>query len=90
MQFKRDFSNLAKSEATSKGHLDQIRRNLRPTKTQDEDEMEPTQEPNKDATYQLFASFKNSGKIYTDQTGRFPVTPSKRNKYILIMYRMQF
>ena len=57
---------LPKSEATSKGHLDQIRRNLRATKTHDDhdDEMEPTQVPNNDATYyQLFAFIENTGKI---------------------------
>ena len=48
--------------------------------------MEPTQEPNNNATYQLFASFQNTGKIYTDQSGRFPVTSSEGNKYILLIY----
>ena len=48
--------------------------------------MEPTQEPNNDATYPLFAFIENSGKIYADQTGRFPVTPSKGSKYILLIY----
>ena len=60
---------------------------MRSTKTQEEEEeLEPTQEPNNDTTYQLFASIENTGKIYTDQTGRFPVTESKGNKYILLMY----
>jgi len=27
-----------------------------------------------------------TGKIYTDQTGRFPVTSTRGNKYILFMY----
>ena len=27
-----------------------------------------------------------TGKIYTDQTGRFPVTSRKGNKYILVTY----
>ena len=31
-----------------------------------------------------------SGKKYTDQTGRFPVTSSKGNKYILVAYHYDF
>ena len=27
-----------------------------------------------------------TGKIYTDQTGRFPVTSTRGNKYILVAY----
>ena len=34
----------------------------------------------------LFKTFYLSGKIYTDQTGRFPVTSSRGNKYILVAY----
>ena len=31
-------------------------------------------------------SISDLGKIYTDQTGRFPVTSSQGNVYILILY----
>ena len=34
----------------------------------------------------FFKTVDLSGKIYTDQTGRFPVTSSKGNKYILVAY----
>ena len=27
-----------------------------------------------------------NGKMYTDQTGRFPITSSRNNKYIMIVY----
>ena len=27
-----------------------------------------------------------TGKIYTDQTGRFPVTSSKGSKYLMVLY----
>jgi hypothetical protein len=82
--------HLPKSEATTKGHLDQSRKNLRSTKTDDMD-LEEEQEPNNTQTHQIFAAIENTdriytGKIYTGQTGRFPVTSSQGNKYILVLY----
>jgi hypothetical protein len=81
------------SEATTKGHMDQTRKNVRTTQTranqpkvQREQEDEPKQEPNNASTQQLFAAITETGKIYTDQTGRFPVTSSRGNKYILVLY----
>jgi hypothetical protein len=35
---------------------------------------------------QRLATIEDTGKIYTDQTGRFPVTSSRGNKYILVLY----
>ena len=78
--------HLPKSEATTKGHLDQTRKNLRSTKITEEPETDPIQEPNNQPTQQLFATIESTGKIYTDQTGRFPVTSSQGNKYILLLY----
>ena len=38
-------------------------------------------------THQIFLKVTEcSSKIYTDQTGRFPVTSSRGNKYIMIAY----
>jgi hypothetical protein len=34
----------------------------------------------------VYAATIDAGKIYTDQTGRFPVVSSKGNKYIMILY----
>jgi hypothetical protein len=34
----------------------------------------------------VYAATINTGQIYTDQTGRFPVVSSKGNKYIMILY----
>jgi hypothetical protein len=81
--------HLQHSEATSKGHLDQTRKNVRSTKTTDnnnEVDAIPVQEPNNAATNCLFATIDDAGRIYTDQTGRFPVTSSQGNKYILVLY----
>jgi hypothetical protein len=37
-------------------------------------------------TQLVYASTLDSGQIYTDQTGRFPVVSSKGNKYTMILY----
>jgi hypothetical protein len=83
--------HLPKSEATTKGHMDQTRKNLRSTKTMDNSNLEEEQEPNSPQTHQIFAAIENTdkiytGKIYTDQTGHFPVTSSQGNKYVLVLY----
>jgi hypothetical protein len=57
----------------------------------DDMDLEEEQEPNNTQTHQIFAAIENTdkiytGKIYTDQTGRFPVTSSQGNKYILVLY----
>jgi hypothetical protein len=31
-------------------------------------------------------AIETTGQIYTDQTGRFPTTSSRGNKYIMILY----
>jgi hypothetical protein len=39
-------------------------------------------------THQVFSAIVDSGtrKIYTDQTGKFPVTSSRGNKYLFVLY----
>jgi hypothetical protein len=44
------------------------------------------QEADKTATYQVFTSIESTGRIYTDQTGCFPVRSSQGNNYILVAY----
>jgi hypothetical protein len=34
----------------------------------------------------IYAAMIDAGQIYTDQTDRFPVISSKRNKYIMVLY----
>jgi hypothetical protein len=64
--------HLPKSEATSKGHLVQTRKNVRSTKTTKNPCSDPVQEPHNKQMHQLFATIESSGKIYTDQN----VSPS--------------
>ena len=86
--------HLPKSTATVKGHLNQQRKNVRSTQR-------PVSEPNPKPkseipildsdlnvkTHQVFAAaIEITGQISTDLTGRFPVTSSRGNKYLLVLY----
>ena len=46
----------------------------------------PQSTQSEDTNLVIFKTVDLSGKIYTDQTGRLPVTSSKGNKYILVAY----
>jgi hypothetical protein len=79
--------HLSKSTSTTKGHLNQQRQNARTTKVKDPKVI--MTEPYLDQgikTHYVYAATIDAGKIYTDQTGRFPVVSSKGNKYIMILY----
>ncbi len=80
-------SNVAKhmphSPATVKGHMDQIRQNLRSTKPP----------PNPDGTnktfevYSTVETFSNdTNQTYSDLTGQFPITASSGVRYLLVLY----
>jgi hypothetical protein len=81
------------SEATTKGHMDQTRKNAQSTKSktthcptiQQEEENDPKQEIKNASTHQLFATITDTGKIYTNKTGQFPVTSSPGNQYVLVI-----
>ena len=85
--------HLTKKQSTILGNLQQPQKGLRSTQ---EKFMHSYQDPEHDQFLQATQSentnvvfFKTvylSGKIYIDQTGRFPVTSSKGNKYILAAY----
>jgi hypothetical protein len=79
--------HLSKSTSTTKGHLNQQRKNARTTKFKDTNEI--VTEPDLDhgiKTQFVYAATIDAGQIYTDQTGRIPVVSSKGNKYIMILY----
>ena len=60
------------------GHLDQERKNQHSTKIMIR-KREKTQ-------FVKLVIPQEEGKIYTDQTGRFPTTSSRGYKYILVLY----
>jgi hypothetical protein len=83
------------SVATAKGHLDQVRKNLRSTRmkpkdvpTPDLDDVFPAQESPTSTCYVTAITLPTAptGKYYTDQTGRFPCTSSSGSNYVLVAY----
>jgi hypothetical protein len=79
------------------GHMDQTKAGTRSTKSsripQPEsppppDSMKPpNQAPQNDKTNMVFLTIAEvNGQLFTDQTGRFPVTSNKGNNYIVIFY----
>ena len=52
----------------------------------DQGHSDPVQEPDNDKTWPVMVTVDETHKIYTDHTGKFPITSSRGTKYILIMY----
>jgi hypothetical protein len=90
--------HLPKSIATVKGHLNQHRKNVRSTKPKmapttdspDPDTSPKQLEPNV-RTHHVYATsiidpIDPTGQIATNLTGRFPVTLSRGNKCIVVLY----
>ena len=46
----------------------------------------PEQEENNTKTNAMYAIVLEEGRIYTDQTGHFPVYSSRGSKYIMVLY----
>ena len=62
---------LPKSSSTAMGHMDQTRKHVRSTKiyqpiSHDDDQQELNNHP----THNVFATIKETGKVYTDQMGQ--------------------
>jgi hypothetical protein len=77
---------LGKSDATTKGHLNQSRQNIRSTQ-QPEVITEPDADiVQEDKCHYLYAITLETNQIYLYLTGRFPTTSLSGNKYMLIMY----
>ena len=65
---------LCPSIATAKGHIRQIKQNIRSTKTT----LNIT-------NLEYTKSYELSKLICSDQTGSFPITSSKGNKYVMVV-----
>jgi hypothetical protein len=85
---------LPKSLATAKGHLKAAPKNLRSTSITrpalaptDANTAMTTPTSSHVRTHLVYAKHISiTGQIYSDQTGRFPVTSSRGNQYIMIIY----
>ena len=77
---------LPKSPVTAIGHTDQKRKHVRSTKLdKDISQDDEQQEPNNHPTHNVFVTIEETGKVYTDQTGQFPVRSSAGNQYVLVI-----
>jgi hypothetical protein len=77
---------LFKYDATAKGHMNQIRQNIRSTQPVVEitaPEIDMIQE---DKCHCIYTTTIETNQIYSDLTGRFPTTSLSGKKYILILY----
>ena len=87
--------HLPKSMATAKGHLREEHQVLRSTKTTptshlSENSIKPVITTNNQPSIQTHWVYMEpielTGQIYSDQTGKFPITSSRGTKYIMIVY----
>ena len=85
--------HLKKKKSTILGHLQQAWKSLRSTQDNimyldpDPEQYQfPQATQSENTNLVFFKTVDLSGKIYTDQTGRFPVTSIRGNKYILVAY----
>jgi hypothetical protein len=87
--------NPPRSEATTMGHLDNIRKNTRSTKKAPKKQPLPPSDPfhflpqpeDTTRTHTCFLAVTDTKQcVYTDQTGRLPQPSSEGNNFILIAY----
>ena len=82
---------LTKEPATIKGHLKQIRQNVRSTKNIQNkydtcNQVVMTSSKDERQNLIAFKSVEFEHKVFSDQTGRFPTTSSLGSKYVLVLY----
>jgi hypothetical protein len=77
---------LGKSDATAKGHLNQIRQNIRSTQQVVKITAPETEMVQEDKCHYVYATTLGTNQIYSDLTGIFPTTSLSGNKYMLILY----
>jgi hypothetical protein len=77
--------HLPKSLATAKGHLRQERQGLRSTQPKPVTLAIPDPDPDTRTHLVFMQPIEITGKIYSNQTGRFPLTSSQGNKYIMVV-----
>jgi hypothetical protein len=77
---------LFKSDATAKGHMNQIIQNIRYTQPVVEITAPETDMIQEDKCHYIYATTLETNQIYSDLTGRFPTTSLSGKKDILILY----
>ena len=77
---------LPPSIATTKGHMTQEKQGIMSTKKEKTPTSIPEQEGLKTGTFMCHVIDEQTGKTFSDQTGKFPCHSSKGYKYIFVMY----
>jgi hypothetical protein len=82
--------HLKLTPATTMGHMNQRRQNIRCTSktpiTSDIEEITTTTTNSGTKTHLVYAILVDQGQLYTDLTGKFPVRSSKGNWYVMVCY----
>ena len=79
------------SNETQCGHLKKQRQHVRSTKQTHPNQRiknTPHTEPTPEHGVIHVVIFNSNNTVYTDQTGKFPITSNRGNKYIMIMYEV--
>jgi hypothetical protein len=83
--------NFKLTPATTMGHMNQRRQNIRSTMktpiTSDIEDIAVTTANSGTKTHLVYAVLVDQGHLYTDLTGKFPVRSSKGNWYVMVCYR---
>jgi hypothetical protein len=91
------YSNVAcycpNSDETILGHLAQMQQNVRSTKPQSTPHTSPpptieSPMPLAEALQEVFLRVYPISKLYTDDTGHFPIRARSDNQYVMIVYHM--
>jgi hypothetical protein len=86
MTLQNIFRHFPESDETQKGHMKQTKQGVRSTKIVDTDAMLGVKHQpgvkHKDVYLMVFDATKKS--MFTDQTGKFPITSARGNKYIMV------
>ena len=84
-QIRKNTRSTKNAISTTKNNKNEMQNNKHQEKATSDNEIQ-AQEPNNIPTHQVFATIDETGKIYTDQTGRFPVRSSNGKQYVLVLY----
>jgi hypothetical protein len=82
--------HLKLTPATTMGHMNQRRQNIRSTSknpiTSDIEDVTATPASSGTKTHLVYAVLVDQGQLYSDLTGNFPVRSSKNNWYVMVYY----
>jgi hypothetical protein len=86
--------HLKLTPATTMGHTNQRRQNIRSTSktplTTNIDDITTTNTHSCTKTHLVYAILVDQGQLYTDLTGEIPVRSSKGNSYVMVCYVYEF